>query len=136
MKIAKDFNNISEELKRKIPQLKPGQVVTFQMLNGKPNQDPTESARQAQPLVFGKTQLQTKFRIYDPAIKNASGEVVGGNVDIILAEDWVGDIPTKATCFVAGKDDSIFLGKFELRGDTAVAVIRNQQRKDGRTFFC
>ena len=114
MKVVNDFNNISAKLKAQIPVLAPDQVVTFQMLNGRPNTD--DDDKKKNPVLYGKKQLQTQFRIFDPYKTNSEGEEVGGYVDIILAEDWANDKPTKAKMFVAGFGDGFFTGKFDLIG--------------------
>ena len=80
MKSSKVFNNISEDLKNKIPKLKPGEVVTFQMLNGTPNPDPDPREQQKEPVIYGKRQLLTSFRIYD----KGKGEYV----DVGAVETW------------------------------------------------
>ena len=114
MKVVKDFNNISDELREQIPVLAPGQVVTFQMLNGRPNED--DDDKKKNPVLYGKRQLLTSFRIFDKYKKDRTGKEVGGYVDIVLAEDWYEDKPTKSKCFVAGHGDGFFGGKFDLIG--------------------
>ena len=114
MKVVNDFNNISAKLKAQIPVLAPDQTVTFQMLNGRPNTD--DDDKKKNPVLYGKKQLQTQFRIFDPYKTNSEGKEVGGYVDIILAEDWANDKPTKAKMFVAGFGDGFFTGKFDLIG--------------------
>jgi hypothetical protein len=114
MKTVKDFNNISEKLKAEIPVLAPEQVATFQMLNGRPN--PDDDDKKKNPMLFGKKQLQTQFRIFDKYKKDSTGKEVGGYVDIVLAEDWVEDKPTKSKMYVAGFGDGFFTGKFDLVG--------------------
>lgn len=114
MKVVNDYNNISAKLKEQIPVLAPEQTVTFQMLNGRPNTD--DDDKKKNPVLYGKKQLQTQFRIFDPYKKNSEGKEVGGYVDIILAEDWANDKPTKAKMFVAGFGDGFFTGKFDLIG--------------------
>jgi hypothetical protein len=116
MKTIGNYNKISEELKKKIPTLKPGEVKTFQMLNGLPNNDPEEAVRRANPVLYGKTQLLTQYRIWDADIKNDKGEKIGGYVDIVLAKGWHNNEPTGAKMFVPGIDAGQFTGKFDLVG--------------------
>jgi hypothetical protein len=112
MKTTSMWNDLSDETRKMIPEMK-GAVV-FQMLNGQKNNDPDEAQRRAYPILYGKTQLPTQYRILDKNKKNKDGEKVGGWVDVILAKDWAGENPQGAKCFVAGINDSMFGGKFEL----------------------
>lgn len=115
MQVVKQFNNISEKLKEQIPQLQPGQVATFQMLNGRPNTDDYDKKKN--PVLYGKRQLMTQFRINDPHKLDSTGKKeVGGYVDIVLADEWHEDKPTKPTMFVAGFGEGFFTGKFDLMG--------------------
>lgn len=109
MKATETFNNISENLKKKIPKLKPGEVVTFQMLNGMANPDPDPKEQQKDPMIYGKRQLRTNFRIYD--------EAKGEYVDVGAVERWDGKVPKKFVMFVPGMGEhSRFPGKFSLTG--------------------
>jgi hypothetical protein len=112
MKTTKNYNNLSKELKDSIPLLKPNETVTIQMLNGKPNPDPDPQVRKENPFLYGKTQLLTKFRIFD----KYANEGKGAYVDVVLADNWNGDEPEKAKCFVAGAGAHQFMGKFDLLG--------------------
>jgi len=115
MKSTKTFNNISPELKAQIPKLKPGEIVTFQMLHGTPNPEPDEKERSKSPILYGKRQVLTMFRIYDEHIKDESGKKVGGYVDMGCVDGWVGDTPSRFRCFVPGQGQSSqFQGKFSL----------------------
>lgn len=118
MKSTKQFNNISNELKAKIPRLKPGEVVTFQMLNGIANPDPDEKEKAKEPVLYGKKQIRTNFRIYDEGLRDdASKEVVGGYVDVGCVDIWNGDKPDRFRMFVPGMGQhSRFPGKFSLIG--------------------
>lgn len=117
MKSTKFINNISDTLKAKIPKLKPQQIVTFQMLNGVPNPDPDEKERSKDPILYGKVQVRTNFRVYDEHIKDASGNEVGGYVDCGCVDQWSGDTPEKFRFFVPGMGEySRFGGKFSLQG--------------------
>lgn len=109
MKSTKNFNNISDELKKQIPRLKPEEVVVFQMLNGTPNQDPDQNERAKEPVLYGKKQLRTNFRIYD----DAKGEYV----DVGCVDRWDGEKPDRFRLFVPGMGEhSRFPGKFSLTG--------------------
>lgn len=114
MQVVKQWNSISEKLKAQIPQLQPGQVATFQMLNGRPNQD--DDDKKKNPILYGKRQLMTQFRVNDKYKLDSANKEVGGYVDIVLAEDWHEDKPTKAKMFVAGYGEGFFTGKFDLIG--------------------
>lgn len=125
MKATKDFNNISAKLQAEIPKLKSGEKVIFQMLNGVPNPDPDERERAKSPILYGKVQLQTSQKIFDPYHKeigkNEKGETQyqGDYVDIGVVEQWnaLGDRPEKCRCFIPGQGQgSQFQGKFELVG--------------------
>ena len=122
MKSTKTFNNFSDELKAQIPKLKPGQVVKFQMLNGMPNPepDPRERAKQGDVL-YGKVQLVTNYRVYDPHLKDAEGNKVGGYVDGGCVDQWDGDKPSRFRRFIPGitgvhLHNLAFGGRFDLVG--------------------
>lgn len=117
MKSTKVFNNISDKLRKQIPKLKPGEVVTFQMTNGTPNPDPDEKERSKYPMLYGKIQMRTNFRIFDPHIKDESGGEGGGYVDVGCVDTWKGDMPERFRMFVPGMGEySRFGGKFSLTG--------------------
>ena len=122
MKSTKTFNNFSDELKSQIPKLKPGQVVKFQMLNGMPNPepDPRERAKQGDVL-YGKVQLVTNYRVYDPHLKDSEGNKVGGYVDGGCVDQWDGDKPSRFRRFIPGitgvhLHNLAFGGRFDLVG--------------------
>lgn len=109
MKSTPTFNNISEQLKKEIPKLKMGETVVFQMLNGVPNADPDERERYKTPVLYGKTQVRTYFKIYDPYKKDF--------VEIGCVDTWVRGEPDRLRFFVPGQGEySRFQGKFELHG--------------------
>lgn len=117
MKSTKTFNNISDKLKKEIPKLKPGERVLFQMLNGVPNPEPDDKERAKAPVLYGKIQVQTVFRIYDPYQKDSEGVEVGGYVDVGCVDSWIGDQPARYRRLIPGETDGIgFQGKFELIG--------------------
>ena len=117
MKSSKTFNNISDKLKAQIPKLKPREVVLFQMTNGVPNPEPDEAERSKDPILYGKVQLLTQFRIYDKYQKDSEGNEVGGYVDCGCVDSWVGDQPAKFRCYVTGQGQyARFQGKFQLQG--------------------
>ncbi len=116
MQVVKNWNNISEKLKELIPVLQPGQTATFQMLNGRPN--PDDDDKKKNPILYGKKQLQTQFRVFDKYKLDSTGKKeVGGYVDIVLADEWHEDKPTKAKMFVAGFGEGFYTGKFDLMAD-------------------
>lgn len=120
MKATKSFNNISAELQKLIPKLKPGQEVVFQMLNGVKNPDPDPAEQQKNPILYGRQQLRTNFRIYDEHLKNEDGETVGGFVDVGAVDRWDGDKPERFRFFMPGMGEfSRFQGKFSLTGGNA-----------------
>jgi len=87
------------------------------MLNGVPNPEPDEKERSKSPILYGKIQLQTNFRIYDPYQKDESGKEVGGFVDVGCVDTWVNGQPDRFKCFVPGSGEyTQFQGKFELVG--------------------
>lgn len=115
MKSTKVFNNISDKLKAEIPSIKPGETVTFQMLNGVPNPEPDEKERSKNPILYGKRQVQTNFRIYDPYKQDEDGKEVGGYVDVGCVDSWNGENPLTFRFFVPGIGlYSHFQGKFSL----------------------
>lgn len=117
MKSSKTFNNISDKLKAEIPVLKPGETVVFQMCNGTPNPEPDEKERSKAPILYGKRQLITNFRIFDPYQKDEAGNEVGGYVDVGCVDQWNRDEPVRFRFFVPGMGEySQFGGKFSLTG--------------------
>lgn len=115
MKSTKTFNNISDKLKATIPVLKPGETVVFQMLNGVPNPEPDEKERSRSPVLFGKRQIQTNFRIFDPFQQDEEGKEVGGYVDVGCVDLWEKGEPAKFRFFLPGiGQSSQFQGKFSL----------------------
>jgi hypothetical protein len=117
MKSSKTFNNISDRLKAEIPKLEKGKTVVFQMLHGVPNPEPDERERSKSPILFGKKQVLTNFRIYDPYQKDSDGKEVGGYVDIGVVDSWDGDKPVRFRTFVPGQGEyAQFQGKFQLTG--------------------
>jgi len=121
MKSSKVFNNISDKLKAKIPRLKPGETVVFRMLNGVPNPEPDERERSKDPVLYGKRQIQTNMRIYDPyQLDNEKKNEVGGYVDIGCVDQWNGEQPLTFRFFVPGQGlYSRFQGKFSLSAGVA-----------------
>jgi len=107
----KNLNNISEQLEKDIPPME-GEVV-FQMLNGHKNNDFDRAERDKQPMLYGKTQLQTKVKIKDPE----TGKFVDVGVPMEVGEN---DNVTSYWPFLAGKDEPIFNGKFSLRQGKAI----------------
>lgn len=128
MKSTKTFNNISDKLRSEIPKLKHGERVVFQMLNGVPNPEPDEKERKKQgETLYGKVQIPTNFRIYDPyqtPVKDEKGEITGydgGYVDVGCVDVWDKGEPFKFRFFTPGliagqSNGSFFQGKFELMG--------------------
>jgi len=122
MKSSKTFNNISSKLRSEIPKLKPRETVIFQMLHGMPNPEPDEKERSKSPVLYGKRQVLTNFRIYDPyqnEYKDETGETQyqGGYVDVGVVEAWNGDNPLRFKTFVPGQGEyAQFQGKFQVTG--------------------
>lgn len=144
MKSSKTFNNISTELQKKIPKLKPNETVVFKMLNGVPNPDPDERERSKDPMLYPKVQILTQFRVFDEFQKDDNENTVGGYVDVGCVESWKGDQPQAFRCFVTGSNPSNpsaimpsrFQGKFELKGGNVrdeelyEVLYLSPQRKD------
>lgn len=113
MKSSKIFNNISDELRKQIPRLKPNETVVFHLTNGVPNPEPDDKERSKQPVLYPKVQLLTKYRLYD--------KFKDEYVDVGCVESWKGEEPIAFRCFIPGKNNagafmSFFPGKFELKG--------------------
>jgi len=117
MKSTKTFNNLSAKTLALIPKLKPDEKVIFQMLNGVPNPEPDEKERSRNPILFGKMQIPTNYRVYDQYQKDEAGQETGGMVDVGCVDIWNGDRPEKFRRLVPGESGgSQFQGKFELSG--------------------
>jgi hypothetical protein len=127
MKKTKKYNNISDELMKQVPRLKPNESAVFRMLNGVPNPEPDEKERSKSPVLYPKVQVLTSFRVFDKFQKNEDGTVGGGYVDVVCADSWFGEEPTKIRTFVPGNEKgrsmSQFQGKFELKG----GVVRDEE---------
>ena len=116
MRISKNFNNISDQLRGEcIPEFKRDEVKTFRLLNGVVNNDPDITERLKRPVFYPDTQLRTYDRIFDPFLNDNKG----GYVDIGVAEqfDIATDgtqIPKKFKCIVRGHG----IGMFTLQGNS------------------
>lgn len=104
----KNLNNISEKLENEIPKLKQGEEVVFQMLNGHPNNDNDRNEREKNPILYGKTQLDTKIQIKDPYTNKI--------VEVGVPERIENDNVVTFRSFLPGKDEGVFSGKFSLIG--------------------
>lgn len=115
MKVLRNFNNISDELRATIPEFKEGTIRTFKMLTGVVNNDPSLEERLKTPVFYGAVQIPTVDKIKDPYIKNKAGEVVGGYVDIGVVEkfDTATENVERTILFVPGHG----IGTFCLSGD-------------------
>lgn len=99
MKVVKDFNNISEELKPR--PLGRDEVVIYRMLTGRP--DPSRKDDKGNVIIsYGKSvRIPTKDRIWDPYWKDSSGKKIGRFVDIGVVQEFTGDNVTKTVPFYA-----------------------------------
>lgn len=118
MKVLKNINNISEELKQSIPQLQPGEIRRVKMLTGMPNNDPDEQERKKRPMFYGLWQIPCYDRIRDPFLNGGKG----GYVDIGVVEDFetATERPTKYRTFIPGANilvPGMWNGEFYLSGD-------------------
>ena len=117
MQVLKNFNNISEELKSSIPQLKNGEVKTVQMLTGVKLLQVQEDGSQYFEEVYGKRQIPTRDRIKDPFFKrgvSTTPEYVHIGVPVEVNANSEAVETTKF--FMPGIGESQFLGKFSLLG--------------------
>ncbi len=117
MKVLKNFNNISEELRAEcIPDFGSGEIRTFRMLNGVINNDPEIDQRLKRPIFYPDTQIRTWTKIKDPFKRNDRGEVKGGFVEVGVVEnfDIATETPTKFKLLVKGQN----IGMFVLNGDS------------------
>jgi len=117
MQVVGKFNAISDDLKKTIPALEPGQVVTFEMLTGVVNTDPDEKERQKNPVLYPKANIPLRDRIKDKFLA-ASGK--DSWVDITVADSWDKDGNPRERFFMPGISDGSadfkFGGKFSLSG--------------------
>lgn len=111
MRVFKNFNNISEELKKTIPQLQPKETKTFQMLTGRHDVDSHTGEWSMQ---YPKVQIPSRDRIFDP-FKNEY-------VDWGVVEAFRNNEPTSFSLFIPGIGPSQFSGKFGLNGGVAKDV--------------
>lgn len=116
MKVIGEYNKISNELKKEIPKLKPGQTVTFQMLNGVVNPEPDQTERQKTPMLYGKTQIPTNDRIFDPYLNGGEGGYVDIGVIETYGKDSFGNLEVATRLLVPGLGHYQFGGKFSLTG--------------------
>ncbi len=124
MKVVGNFNKISEKLKAEIPVLKPGETKTFQLLHGVPNPDPDPQEKIKNPVLYGKRQLSTNFRIFDPYITDSAGKETGGYVDIGAIKILNPEQPAQSefVFFVPNKGLFQNTGKFSLIGGKVADV--------------
>lgn len=109
MQKLKNFNQVPDSLIEEcVPALESGQVVTFQMLTGLPNNEPDPTERQRNPVLYGKVQIPTRDKI----------KYNGRLYDIGVATEVDGqENPIGFRAFMPGMGASIFLGKFSLSAD-------------------
>lgn len=110
MKVVKGkYNDLSAELLAKIPKLQHGQEFTFMMLTGMKNPNPDPEEQKNRPVLYPRQNIPTRDRIKD---------VDGSYKDIILADGWIKDEPTKNRLVMPGMDvnQGMFFGKFSVRG--------------------
>jgi len=111
----KNLNNISEDLMKSIPSMDSvainGEVV-FEMLNGHKNNDMDSSERERNPVLYGKTQIDTFMRIRDPKLNQT--------VPIGVPMAVEGDTVTSYRPFLAGQHTDVFKGKFSLMAGNAI----------------
>lgn len=111
----KNLNNISEDLLKQIPPMDSVAVngeVVFEMLNGHKNNDMDSSERERNPILYGKTQIDTFMRIRDPKLNQT--------VPIGVPMAVEGDIVTSFRPFLAGQHTDVFKGKFSLMVGNAI----------------
>jgi hypothetical protein len=112
MKVNGNFNKISDTLQKLIKPLKPGEIVTYEMLNGIPNPDPDPAEKSKTPILYGKMQIPTLDRIYDEGANDGNG----GYVDIGCVDHFEKDNTPVPRFFYPGMGHNIFSGKFSLYG--------------------
>lgn len=117
MKAIGIYNKISPELQAKIPKFE--KPITFKMLNGITNNDPDPIERQKNPTIYPKSNIQMRDKIFDRWARNDSGEIVGGWVDIIVADGWNRNEPTREHLFFPHSHGTVFSGKFTLMPNNA-----------------
>lgn len=111
MQKFKNLNNVPQEIEELIPKLAVGQEVVFQMLNGQPNNDMDRGEREKNPILYGKTQLSTKYTI---RAKDGKQYQIGAPMAV------ENDVVTSYRPFLAGIDAGVFNGKFSLFGGNSV----------------
>jgi hypothetical protein len=112
MKVVKGkFNDLSEELMKRIPKLKRGEQITFTMLNGLKNPDSDPDEQKKRPMLYPKQNLPMNDYIKD---------LDGTWKHIVVADSWDGDKPLRERFFMPGLDlGGLFNGKFTLVGGNA-----------------
>lgn len=108
MKVVKGkYNDLSESLVKKVPKLKQGEQVTFQMLNGQKNPDPDPDEQKKRPMLYPKMNIPTTDYIKDGDEWKT----------IVCAASWTKDGEPNPRFFMAGLDmGGLFNGKFTLVG--------------------
>lgn len=104
----KNFNNLSEEFRKELPMLQPGEVATFHMLTGVVNNDPDSTQREKNPIFYPKARIPMRDRIFDSYQKKY--------IEIGVVEEDDGEVPTKFLRFCPGEGEGRFNGKFSLIG--------------------
>ena len=111
MQKFKNLNNLPDDIIELIPPLQSGQEIVFQMLNGQPNNDMDRSERERNPVLYGKTQLSTRFNI---RAKDGKQYQIGAPMAV------ENDVVTSFRPFLAGIDSGVFNGKFSLFGGNSI----------------
>lgn len=111
MRIVGKFNKISDKLKKTIPVLKNGEVVTFFMLTGVVNNDPDSKEQRKWPIIYPKCRIPTKDKIFDPYLGDNGEEVEIGVPDVVEKGEVIHTL-----AFWPGTGEARFMGRFSLVG--------------------
>lgn len=105
-----NLNQISKELEETIPSFGPGDIKTFQYLNGTKVEDAETGKIE---IAYGKFSIRCKDTIFDPYLRNGKGDTVNIGIPV----DFEGERVKEFLLFFPSKNVVRFSGKFDLNGD-------------------
>lgn len=105
-----NLNQISQKLEDEIPDFGPGDVRTFQSLNGNRMED-AETGKVE--ICYGKFSIRCVDTIFDPYLREGRGNTV--NIGVV--SNYEGEKVIEYLLFFPCKNVVKFLGKFDLIGD-------------------
>ena len=105
-----NLNQISKQLEEEIPEFGPGDIKTFQYLNGTRVEDAETGKIE---IAYGKFSIRCKDTIFDPYLRGGKGDTVSIGIPVSFEGERVTEFQLFFPCANVVK----FNGKFDLNGD-------------------